>query len=162
MQQIHFNHQAHMDMLEQMMGIVYNPRADVCISRTHEDGRLLGGVIFTDYLIASIQIHVASFTPRWINRQMLWYTFAYPFLQLQVQTLFGQVNSENHAALEFDKHLGFREVTRIDGIYPSGQLVLMAMTRDECRFLKPPRNLFTGAPDGQEYSPATSGHDAAD
>jgi len=157
---IEFNNLGHMYQLELMVGIVANTRCDITLSRTDDQDRLLGGVIYTNYLLASIQVHVASFTPRWLNREFLWFAFSYPFDQLKVKTLYGQVHSENKEGLEFNRKLGFKEVVRLDDFYPTGQLVLFTMKRDECRWLTPPKGIAEGAHyDGQEYHPSTPGHD---
>ena len=135
--------------LEGPMGVVTNPRCDVCLSMTDANEKLLGGVIYTNYLGASIQIHITAIKPGFLTRTFLWFAFTYPFEQLKVTTLFGQVQSDNKVALDLDRRLGFKEVLRIDGIYPTGQLVLLSMTRDECRWLTPPPGVLRGEPDGQ-------------
>ena len=90
-------------------------------------------------------MHVAGIQPHWINRTLLWVCFDYPFNQLHVKKVFGPVPSYNKTALEFDKHLGFEEETVIEGVYPEGNLVLLSMTREKCRFLDmPPRALTKG------------------
>lgn len=116
-------------------GCFFNPECDVCLSRVEGD-RLLGGVIFQGYKGASIGIHVAGFDPRWLDRDMLWIAFAYPFIQLGVTKLFGQIPSDNRKALDFNRKLGFIEEVRISGVYPDADLVVMSMTREQCRWLK--------------------------
>jgi RimJ/RimL family protein N-acetyltransferase len=114
---------------------IFNPHSDVCIARI-EDGELWGGVIYTDYTRASIGLHVAGFRPDWVNKAMLWVCFDYPFNQLKVKKLFGQVPAHNLKALEFDRKLGFKEEARVKDVYPEGDLVVLAMYRDDCRWLK--------------------------
>lgn len=115
--------------------VPFNPDCDVSIGRV-EDGRLLGGVIYNDYTGASISIHVASFDPNWIDRAMLWVTFDYPFNQLKVNKLFGQVPASNAQALAFDLHVGFKIEARIKDVFPDGDLILVSMYRDDCKWLK--------------------------
>lgn len=116
-------------------GCFFNPECDHVISRS-ENGKLLGGVIFQGYTGASIGIHVGSFDPRWLNKDMLWIAFHYPFDQLGVQKLFGQIPSDNRKALDFNNKLGFKEEARIAGVFPDADLVVMSMRREECRWLK--------------------------
>lgn len=125
----------HARTIARTAGCFFNPECDHVISRS-VGGRLVGGVIFTGYTGASIGIHVASFDTRWIDKDMLWITFHYPFEQLGVQKLFGQVPSSNRKALDFNKKLGFKEEARIAGVFPDADLVVMSMLRSDCRWLK--------------------------
>lgn len=141
---IHFADKGHIALIEEACGHIFNHRADVCISRS-EGGELLGGVILEGYTGASIQAHVAGFGPNWLNRDLLWVMFDYPFVQLKVETIFCQIRETNAAALEFNRKLGFKEVCRIDGVFPDGQCVLTKLTRSECRWLNiTPRTLTRG------------------
>lgn len=114
---------------------IYAPEHDHCIARV-KGGRLLGGVIYQGYTGASIELHVAGFDPHWINRNILWTVFAYPFLQLGCKKIIGRVAESNSRALEFDFKLGFKEEARIREVYPEGDLFILTMRRDECRWLK--------------------------
>lgn len=116
-------------------GFIYNPESDVCLARFKGD-QLLGGIIYTGFTGSSIAMHVAGFVPDWVNKEMLWAAFDYPFNQLKVKKVFGEVPADNMKALEFDRKLGFKEEARIKDVYPEGDLVVLAMYRDECRWLK--------------------------
>jgi hypothetical protein len=114
----------------------FNPATDHVVSRSR-DGKLLGGVIFTGYTVASISIHVAGFAPRWINNNMLWISFNYPFEQLKVSKLIAQVPSRNRKALDFDLKLGFKQEAIVADLYPDGEdLLILSMRREDCRWLK--------------------------
>lgn len=131
-------------------GSAFNPYADMVISRVDERG-LLGGAVYQNYTGASIGMHVAGFHADWLNKDLLWVGFHYPFVQLGCQRIFGQVPASNLQALEFDLRLGFKEVTRIDGVFPDGGLIVLAMDRDDCKWLRlRPTGLRAGkeAPDG--------------
>lgn len=90
-------------------------------------------------------MHVAAFRPRWINRDLLWAAFHYPFVQLGVKKVFGQVPEDNTKALELNRNLGFKEETRIADVYPEGDMVLMSMYKADCRWLSiKPRGIAEG------------------
>lgn len=132
--------------IAQRAGTHFNPICDTVVCRTkhHPDGseEILGGSIYQNYVVESIGIHVGHWSPNWINRELLFHTFAYPFLQLEVQRIFGQVAADNAAALTFDLHLGFREIARIPKVFEGGvDDVVMCMERNECRFLRRPRSM---------------------
>ncbi len=121
-------------------GNPYNSVCDHVVSRTI-DGELVGGVIFQNYMRASIVLHVASWDRRWLSHDLLWTIFAFPFLQLGVHKCLGFVPSTNHHALEFDLRLGFVEEYRIAGAVPDGDMVVISMTKPQCRWLmgRPPK-----------------------
>lgn len=116
-------------------GCSFNPECDRCIS-SEKDGRLLGGVIFTGYTGVSIGLHCAGFDPKWVDRDLLWMAFHYPFVQLNCHKITATIPSGNLKALLFDRKLGFSEEARIKDATPDGDLIILSMRRDECRWLK--------------------------
>lgn len=141
---IELGNREHIARIEKACSLIFNFRSDVCISRSH-DGKLLGGVIFDGFTGGSIQAHVAAFAPFWLNRRFLWMMFDYPFNQLGVGRVFCNIRGANAEALEFNLKLGFKEVVRLDGVFPHDECVITSMSRDECRWL----NLQQRAQDGQ-------------
>jgi len=123
-------------------GCVYNPAIDINFARVIDDV-LLGGVIFNNFTGESIGIHSGALEASWINRDMLFVTFDYPFKQLGVNRIFGQVPADNVHAREFNKKLGFKEIAVISGVYRNNVgCVVMRMERDECKYLNiKPRHL---------------------
>jgi RimJ/RimL family protein N-acetyltransferase len=122
-------------------GTSYNPITDQIIARVTPRGNLMGGVLFSYWtgLGGSINMHVAGFHPRWISRTMLNVCFDYPFNQLGVRKIFGQVPMDNHHAIRFNEHLGFRKEAVIPDAYPGGKpgcdMQLMSLYKDQCRFI---------------------------
>jgi hypothetical protein len=120
----------------------YNPVCDRVISRVDDKGWLLGGVIFTCFTGASIHLHMAGFVDNWATRDLIWCVFDYPFNQLGCKKVFGQVCESNIKALEIDLKLGFKIIAKIDDAYPEGACLVLAITPEECRWLKmKPRSL---------------------
>lgn len=130
-----FNIKSHGQQLADKAGFTFNPVGDVIISRVNNGGELLGGVIFRDFNKQSIGIHVASFVPNWINRDLLWVVFDYAFNQCGVAAIFGSTPAHNTKALAFNFRIGFKELTRIPEVFPEGDLVVLRMRREECPWL---------------------------
>lgn len=122
-------------VIAEAAGTAFNPEVDRCIARV-ENWELWGGVVYQNFTGASIGIHVAAFRDDWINKDMLWVTFHYPFVQLGCKKLFGQVPASNRKALEFDLKLGFKIEATIADVFPDGDLIVVSMHRDDCRWLK--------------------------
>lgn len=139
-----FNNPQHGKLLARESGCYFNPEVDVCIARC--DGPvLLGGVVYQNFTGESIAMHVASLVPTWLNRDLLWVSFDYPFNQLGVKRVFGQVPETNITALEFDLRIGFKVLTKIDGVFRDGGVFVIVLEREDCRWLDmKPRNLKRG------------------
>ena len=72
-----------------------------------------------------------------VDRTFVRAVFDYPFNECNVQTIIALVSSENTRALKLDKHVGFKEVSRLPGAGMDGHdLVILTMNRNECRWLK--------------------------
>ena len=126
----------------QEAGATYNPAVDVCISRVTSQGKLLGGMVYTAYAKASIGVHVCGLEPNWINTDLLWVGFHYPFVRLGCKKMLSQVPASNSKAIEFNLKMGFSEEARIADVFPDGDLIVFGMKRDDCRWLKiKPRSL---------------------
>jgi hypothetical protein len=114
----------------------YNPTVDIVFSHVTSLGNLLGGVIFDGYTGSCVFMHQAGFHKNWLVGNMLWMVFDYPFNQLKVKKVAGAINSSKKELLDFDLRLGFKEEGRIRGAYPDGDMIIMTMAREECRWLK--------------------------
>jgi RimJ/RimL family protein N-acetyltransferase len=136
MSRFRINHPDDGGRIARSAGLIYNVAADQCIARLDDDGALMGGVVYQNYTRKSIGIHMAGFHPRWVNRDMIWMAFDYPFNQLGVDVVFGQLPASNTTALDLDRRLGFEEVLRVPDVYPCGEAVLMRMYRENCKWLK--------------------------
>jgi hypothetical protein len=144
---IECNNPAHGTAIATLTSTPFTPGLDSCISRSRA-GRLLGGVIYQQFLKRSIVIHVAGFDPHGLSRDLLWAIFDYPFNRLGVEQILGFVPTTNTRALEFDKKIGFKPVTRIPDVVPGGDMIVISMRRNECRWLAyNPRGLMTPEPE---------------
>lgn len=146
---IEFNNSFHAEQIAESAKAIHNKELDQCISRS-EDGELLGGAIYTNYTGRSICMHVAGFAPGWLNKDLLWCGFHYPFRQLKLQKIIAMVPATNYTALEFDLKLGFKEETIIRDVYKEGDMIVLSMYEDDCRWLhlKPSTIMQTEYDDG--------------
>lgn len=99
------------------------------------DGQLVAGVAYEGFNGRTVWMHVAAVPgARWMSRDYLRACFIYPFVQLGVDAVRGYVSASNKRALEFDKHLGFREEARLEGAAPDGgDVLILVMRREQCR-----------------------------
>ena len=101
-----------------------------------DDGCLIAGVVYNEYNKVNINMHVAAIGKRWMTREYLRYCFRLPFATWGVNKVIGLVDSTNTEAMKFDLHLGFEVEARIKDAGRFGDLFVLSMTRQQCRFLK--------------------------
>lgn len=124
----------HGDAIGSRAGACFQHGVDVAIARVRRD-KLIGGVIFTNFTGESISIHTASWDGHWVNRDLLFVVFDYPFNQLGVKRIFGRLPETNTQAHSFNLHCGFRDVARIEGVYKHNVAqIVMRLDREDCRF----------------------------
>jgi hypothetical protein len=99
------------------------------------DGELVFGTVYDTCTGTNIFMHAAAAKKNWMRREMLADVFGYPFLQLGVDRITGPVASTNEVALRFDKHIGFEEEARLRGAVPGGDMVLLVLWKDKCKWL---------------------------
>jgi hypothetical protein len=125
--------------LKQRAGVA--PSADLKLMGWIQDRKLCIVVGFNGFLGSVCQVHMAfaegfHFAPR----AMLKAVFEFAFNDAGRKQLLGVVNSRNVKAMKFDTHLGFVEEHRLPGMHDNGgDLVLLSMTRSQCRYLEDDR-----------------------
>lgn len=116
------------------IGMVFCPEDCQAIGYLR-NGRLTAGVIFNNFNHASIQMHVAVDNKR-VSKSFVLACFAYAFKQAKVEKILGFVGSKNISAYSLNRHLGFVKECKIKDAHPDGYLIVMSMTRLQCRFLE--------------------------
>lgn len=99
------------------------------------DGEVKAVVAFDNILDKSCEMHTAAIVPNWISKDLLWACFDYPFNILKVKVILASVASTNTEALKLDRHLGFVDKAYIEDAHIDGDLVILAMRRENCRWL---------------------------
>ena len=137
-------------LIAQAAQIEFVPKLHHCIATYDKDDKLAGGVIFTNYLSGSVQIHMAGFQRNWVNKAIIYLAFNYPFVQLGVKKLFGLVPERNVKARNNNLHLGFQieYLTHDVFNYDDGVngMYLISMYRNDCKWLKMPMPFIDYAP----------------
>lgn len=99
-------------------------------------GRIRAVVLFSEMTRHAIEMAVASDgAPNWINKAILRLSFSYPFNTLGVSVIYGRIKDGNTQALRMNESLGFRVVGSIPRGFGDCDCILMAMTRQECRWI---------------------------
>ena len=99
------------------------------------DGEIKAVVAYDNILDKSCLMHTAAIVPNWISKDLLWACFDYPFNKLGLSVILASVASTNEEALKLDRHLGFVDKAYIEDAHADGDLVILAMRRENCRWL---------------------------
>ena len=110
------------------------PQTTQCIGQL-KDGNLVAVAGYTNFMPKACEIHIGSVGEHWASKDFIWAVFDYPFNKLGVSVILGQICADNTDALKLNRHLGFKVVAEIPDALMSGDLVIMAMRKEECRFL---------------------------
>lgn len=100
------------------------------------DGVIVAAIVYQEANAHNAWMHVAAEPGvRWVTRDLVYWTFNYPFVQLGLTRLTGWVEEDNKAAIRFDEHVGFKREATLKGAGQRGQDVhLYAMFREDCRY----------------------------
>lgn len=130
-------------VIAKKVGCGFNWDDDQVICRVDDDDeKLYGGSIFYHNTGESISMHCAAFRPNWLNRELLWQTFSYPFCKLQCNRIFCMIAVTNDESIKFTYALGFRSVNRVKKLYRGGvDCLVVCLERENCRYLGTPKNL---------------------
>ena len=133
--------------ISQAISVRFVSGYDQCVARFTPEGKLLGGVLYTDFNFASIQMHVAGFERRWLDRELLYIAFDYPFNKANVNKIICTIRETNKSSLDFCLNLGFSIETRVKDVFVDGDMLITALYKADCRFLKmrPPPLTFEGS-----------------
>lgn len=98
-------------------------------------GELVAGVLFEGFNGFNLWMHAAARDGHTLTRYFLSAIMTYPFAVCRVERVRAQIAAGNAASLKAAKHLGFKEEARLSrAAQDGGDLLIMAMTRQECRY----------------------------
>jgi hypothetical protein len=79
---------------------------------------------------------VSDQRPGWLARRFIAAGFSYPFIVGRLRRLTGLVPASNFRALRLNEHFGFRREGALRaGADDGGDMIVMGMLREECRFI---------------------------
>jgi hypothetical protein len=83
---------------------------------------------------SSVQLHVAVEGRG--NKEIRWYAFHYPFIELNVKKIIAPIQSNNEKCIRFAINAGFVREHIIKDAGHNSDLWLFSMTKEQCRFLR--------------------------
>jgi RimJ/RimL family protein N-acetyltransferase len=100
-----------------------------------KDGNLVAVVVFTNFIPNACAMHIASVGDNWMSKDLLWACFDYPFNKLEKKVILATMEASNEEAIKLNRHLGFQDKALIEDAHENGDLLLMAMRKEDCKWL---------------------------
>jgi RimJ/RimL family protein N-acetyltransferase len=119
--------------------IGYTPTRDfMCIGQWDDDkNELIGVVGYDGWSENMVEMHSAGEPGTyWLTKELLYRAFKFPFEGYGMKAIISRVSTGNPVAVKMNIGLGFKEQCRIRDGADDGDLIIFAMHRDECRWLK--------------------------
>lgn len=101
-----------------------------------KDGKLVAVIGYCSFIGESCAMHIASEGSYWMSKQLLWASFDYPFNKLKKKVIVTALDANNEKAVQLNRHLGFHIETVIKNAHENGDLMIMTMRKENCKFLK--------------------------
>jgi len=101
------------------------------------EGKLLAATICEKWTDTSVQAHIICQDMRALKHGFHNECFNYIFNQCGREKIIGTVPSDNKKALKINKHLGCKEIFRIEDAFSKGvDAVVFELHRNDCIYLK--------------------------
>lgn len=111
-----------------------NDESAVYIALEHEDE--INVVFMYNNLIEGGSIHLHIAVEGRGNKEIRWYAFHYPFIELKVKKIIAPIQADNEKCIRFAINAGFVCEHIIKDAGYNGDLWLFSMTKEQCRFLR--------------------------
>ena len=100
-----------------------------------KDGNLVAVIAFCNFVNNSCAMHIGTVGENWMDRNLLWACFDYPFIKLEKKVILATMEASNDEAIKLNRHLGFQDKALIEDAHENGDLLLMAMRKEDCKWL---------------------------
>jgi len=99
------------------------------------DGNLVAVIAYCNFVNGSCAMHIGTVGENWMNKNLLWACFDYPFNKLEKKVILATMAASNDEAVKLNRHLGFQDKALIEDAHENGDLLLMTMRKEDCKWL---------------------------
>lgn len=128
-----FNHPLVGPWIAERAQVAFNPDSDSTIGILRGED-VIGGCIYAMHTGSSCFMHIAGADEKWGSREFAIVAFTYPFGQLGYSEVFGIMEEANKPNIRFGLRIGFKRLYNLPRMFPSGDGVLLGMSRESCRW----------------------------
>lgn len=94
------------------------------------------GLLYNNFNGRTCAMHIIVQHKRALTRKVVREAFEYPFIDCGLNAVITAVDSKNTESLDLARRVGFKEVHRVVDGGVEGDMVLLQMRHDECRWIK--------------------------
>ena len=124
------------DWIQAQIGILYVEDTTGIIAENVETGERLGACVLDNFTPNAAQGHVMLANPLVLRHGFLEECFECIFNVCKLNVFYASMPSDNKKALNFNRRLGFTELTRLqDGWSDGVDLVFTVLRKENCRYL---------------------------
>ncbi len=126
-------------IMDRVGGDPYIPNHNHSLMHVSDDGERRGGFVLCQFTGegGSIVGHMAGEHGSWLTRELLWMLCDYVFNQIKVRKFIAIANTRAPTTVTMDLRAGFvLEAVVKDGYPDGGHMMVLTMTREQCRWLK--------------------------
>lgn len=109
--------------------------ADATFIGQKKDDSLVAVVAYCNFTENACSMHIGSIGEHWMSKNLLWACFDYPFNKLGKKVIVVTLEASNDDAVRLNRHLGFSVETVIKDAHEHGDLMIMSMRADNCKWL---------------------------
>ena len=106
----------------------------ICIGN-ELSGELRAVVVYCGFGGKSCVMHIASEGSHWMTKGFLKIAFEYPFKNMGLKVILATISGKNEKSLRLSRHLGFQEVATIADAHNDGDLVILKMRSEDCKWI---------------------------
>lgn len=101
------------------------------------DGEIVAVTVWNSFETHNCLMSIASDgSKRWMTREFLFRSFAYPFIQLGMPRITTKSDERNTPSIRLAKHIGFIEEGRLRKAAPGGRDdIVFGLLKEDCRWI---------------------------
>lgn len=126
---------AYLQYASKTLGVTFDPKTAVTLTRLDQHGNILGVVIFSRFTIGNCEVTVSG-TPGWLSRDLILASLAYVFGQMQLRRVTAFVAAGNERSLSLAQRLGFKREGIARQWFAGHDAIMLGMLREDCHWLK--------------------------
>jgi RimJ/RimL family protein N-acetyltransferase len=97
-----------------------------------KNGEIIACCMYGRFHSKSMHQHVFIKDGERLTRDIIWFVFYYPFIQLGVNVLIAMLSTENKKIIKLCKHVGFKEKCIIENAFNNANMLIMTLIKDDC------------------------------
>jgi len=115
------------------IGGFFDPACMAAIGWADSRDVLTAGATYRDWNGVAVEAQIAADRPLVLS--FVRAIFDYPFQQLGASKIYVTVQAANAKSLDLAHRMGFAEEARLKDASPGGDLIILTLRREDCRFL---------------------------